>query len=62
LKDKLAKAEASFTSGKLNAACGKLDAFIAQVNDLASGKLFPAVGSALINIAAALKTSYGCAG
>ena len=60
LKDKLDKAKAFFDSGKLTAACDKLNSFIIQVSDLASGQLNPAVGAALITSAKALKTSYGC--
>jgi len=60
LKDKLAAAKTFFDSGKLNPACGKLSAFIDQVNSLTPTKLSPPAATVLINGANALKKSYGC--
>jgi VCBS repeat-containing protein len=62
LKNKLAAAATFFSSGKLGPACGKLDAFIRQVNGLAPVKLSPPIAAVLINSANALKPAYGCLG
>lgn len=51
----------NFNPSNLTAACGKLDAFINQVNaKLQNGQLTPAIAAQLLQAANAIKASLGC--
>ena len=62
LIDKLTSAISSLKLGNTQATCGQMNAFIQQVNAfMNSGKLTPAQGQVLIQIAEAVRTQISCA-